>query len=460
MIDAALSLLFLLLGLGAVFFLGLGVFVVLVPEPRDFSRLERIALSFGIGSVLLTLWMLALSWLRVPFSLPLILGPLLFLATLALLAKIMFGSADQGAQVPEPFPSAPYGGWDWLLVGLLSALFLFVTLRAMLYPMWAWDAIAIWGSKARIFYESRAVDLGGIEAHNYYPNLVPLLMSYLYFCLGEVNDHLVQGLFPLWGALLLALLYSWFLRLGLSRPQALGSTAFLALNGVTLVVQMFVAYADLALAYFALGAGGLLYLWLRDLAPRGSLPLVACCCAGMAWCKYEGPPLAATLILAAALTLAWLRPPNVVRRLLRLAWPLAGLAAGFLPWKLFSVWHHLEGGSDHILNFYPSQLLQSFPYFLGGLFNPYYFGIFWPTLAVALILSGRRCWNSPRLFLVLFLGGNMVAIILAYALAPTSAEEFPQYVRSTLDRLLLHIAPVAALMVGEGVKELGGGPGE
>ena len=37
------------------------------------------------------------------------------------------------------------------------------------------------------------------EAHNYYPNLVPLLMAYLYFWLGGVADHLVQAVFPLWG---------------------------------------------------------------------------------------------------------------------------------------------------------------------------------------------------------------------------------------------------------------------
>jgi hypothetical protein len=37
--------------------------------------------------------------------------------------------------------------------------------------------------------------------------------------------------------------------------------------------------------------------------------------------------------------------------------------------------------------------------------------------------------------------------------APTSAAEFPSYVRATLDRLLLHIAPGAALLVGLGLKD-------
>ena len=80
------------------------------------------------------------------------------------------------------------------------------------------------------------------------------------------------------------------------------------MNGTVFIVHLYIAYADLPLAFFTLGGAGLLYLWLADAAPRGSLTLSACCLAGMAWCKYEGPPLAATLLLAAALTLAWLRP--------------------------------------------------------------------------------------------------------------------------------------------------------
>jgi hypothetical protein len=33
------------------------------------------------------------------------------------------------------------------------------------------------------------------------------------------------------------------------------------------------------------------------------------------------------------------------------------------------------------------------------------------------------------------------------------------YLRATLDRLLLHLTPVAVLLVGEGLKDVGGGPG-
>ena len=80
MIETAVTLLRLLLGLGAIFFLGYAMLTLLVPRPRDFSGFEQAAFSFGIGALALTLWMLALTWWGVPFGLEWILGPPLALA--------------------------------------------------------------------------------------------------------------------------------------------------------------------------------------------------------------------------------------------------------------------------------------------------------------------------------------------------------------------------------------------
>jgi hypothetical protein len=452
MIEAGVTLLRLLLGLGALGFLGYALLTLLVPRPRDFTGWERAALGFGVGVLALTLWMLALTWWGVPFGLGWILGPPLALAVVILLAPRGRRTVREDRRAFRVCPPLTLNGWDWLFLGLLGMVFLFALPRAALYPMWAWDAVATWGCKARIFYVSRGLDLTCIDAHNYYPNLIPLLLSYLYFALGRMNDSLATVVFPLWGALLLGLLYSLAARLGLSRRRALGVAAFLALNGTVFIVHLYIAYADLPLAFFTLAAAGLIYLWLADAAPRGSLTLAACCLAGMAWCKYEGPPLAATLILAAALTLIWLRPAGWVRRLWQLSIPLAGLAAGYFPWRLFIVQQKLEIGADHIQGFYPHQMVQAVYYLLAGLLEPFSFGFLWPTLALALILAGRRLWRSPMLFLALFVGGNLAAIILAYAVAPTSAAEFPAYVRATLDRLLLHLTPTAALLLALGLK--------
>jgi hypothetical protein len=479
MIEGAALWVRLLLGLGAMQAVGYGVLAWISPQARGLTALERHALSFGLGPLIISLWMLTLSLIGFSFHLPVVAAPPLALA--------LFGLLRQRSRLPDQAPPLPEAETTEtrqpktenrltrLFLGLLALLLLFAALRAVLYPMWAWDALATWGFKAQVFYLEGGLDFGRIQAHNYYPNLTPLLLTYLYLCLGQVNDHLVKLVFPLFGAALLGLLYSLLWRMGLARPLSLGVTAFFALNGATFIVHLYIAYADLALAYYTLGAVGFTYLRLKGAASPGSLPLIAGFTAAMAWCKFEGAPLAATIVLAAALTLLWLKPPALPRRLAALAWPAAGILLGYLPWRLFMQLNHIETGRDHIRGFYAHQLWQAVPALLQALVHPKFFGLLWPAALLSLAwmlkeprpsseLLGRGeagqglfrtipLLSSPALFLALFLGGNLLAILLGYAVAPTSPAEFPLYVRATLDRLLLHIAPVAALLVGEGLEK-------
>ncbi len=227
MIEALELLGRLALGLAAMLGLGYVLAASLVP---GLTRLERTAAGFGLGALVITLWMLALSSLGLHFSLPLILLPLLVLAAGLQFFNTVREPRHPGADLPSPAPlapPAPFGVWDWVFIGLLIALFLFVIPRAVMYPVWAWDAISTWGFKAKVFYLRGIVDLGGFQAHNYYPDLVPLLCTYLYLWLGQVNDHLVKLVFPIWGGAFLALLFGMLRRLGLKRTLALGLTAFL-----------------------------------------------------------------------------------------------------------------------------------------------------------------------------------------------------------------------------------------
>lgn len=457
MLETTLPLVRLGMGLAGITLVGYLLVSWLAP---GFTRLERAAAGFGLGALLATLWMLALSSLGLRFSLSLVLAPPLALVGGLWLGKHWSGTKQQeppGSTRGQSSPPPPFGFWDWVFVGLLAVLFLFALPRAVMYPMWSWDALSTWGFKAKVFYLRGEIDLSGFQAHNYYPNLVPLLVGYLYLWLGQVNDHLVKIVFPLWGAALLMMLYGLLRRLDLPRTPALGATAFFALNGITFITHLHIAYADLALTYFTLGTAGLIYLWLAGAAPPRTLPLAALFCAGLTWSKFEGVPLTGTILLAAGLTLLWLRPPHLARRLASLAWPLVGGLLGYLPWRLYALSHGIETGSDHILGFYPQQLFQALPALGIALINPTLFGILWPATALALICSGKNLVTTPLLFLALFLGGNLLAILLAYAVAPTSPFEFHLYLRATLDRLLLHLGPVAALAIGQGLKYVGAG---
>jgi len=454
MIETAWLLLRLTGGVASIQFFGYALFVLLVPWRSGFTSLERGALAFGLGSFGLTLWMLLLTFLQVPYSLASITGPWVLAAIPGLVLAWQRGwlAADCRYVAAKAHRLLTLGRGsersraETLLILLLLLAFGFGLLRAMLYPMWSWDALATWGLKAKAFYLAQGVDLSRFEAHNYYPNLAPLLMAYLYFWLGGIYDHLVKALFPLWGGATLAMFYAFLRRLEVQRAWALGAAAFLALNGATFLTHLYIAYADLMLAYYQLAVAGLLLLWLWDEAPAGSGALIAGLSGAMAWSKYEGWPLVMITFLAAFLTLIWLRPSHLARRLVTLL--LLGVGGWFftLPWRRFVALQGLEVGTDHIGGLFLQQAVAGLWSLLSALVWPPYFGLLWPAIFVSFILAGRTLWRTPLLFLGLLLAGNLAGIVLAYALVPASPAEFPLYIRATVDRLLLHCAPAVALI--------------
>jgi hypothetical protein len=455
MIESVMLGLRLLAGLVSIEVAGYALLLLVLPRRSRFTSLERLALAFGLGNFGITFWMLLLNFAKVPYSLGTVAVPWLALGALAGWPAWKRGwlKEDGGLLVT--------GGWALLTLGtrsnlsrlekffllLLCVAFGFSFLRATLYPIWAWDALSTWGLKAKAFYLAQGLDLGRVDIHNYYPNLVPLLLAYLYLWLGGVFDSLVKAVFPLWGGGIVLLYYCFGRRLGLKRITALGAGTFLLLNGATFITHCFIAYADLPLTYYQLGAAGLLCLWLQGESPAGSELLIALMCGGMAWSKYEGWPLVLITILAAGLTLLWLRPPRLAARLWHVF--LMGLGSYLLtvPWRVFVAMQGIEVGGDHMGGFYLQQFTHGIILLLRALVWIPYFGLLWPAIFLSFILAGKALWRSTAIFLGLFVAGNLAALALAYALVPASPAEFPFYVRATVDRLLLHMAPASALIL-------------
>lgn len=444
----------LLAGLIAIEVVGYALLVLSLPSKASFTSLERLSLSLGLGCLGLSLWMLLLTWVRIPYHLLNLTGPWLavILPAFWLAHRRGWLQAD-GGMLGHCFLTgislgrrANFSRLEQAVFFLLLLAFGFALLRATLYPLWAWDELATWGLKAKAFYLSRAVDLSRFEAHNYYPNLLPLVLTYLYFWLGGVMEPLAKAFFPLCGGAVVVLFYCFLRRLEVERTAALAAAAYLMLNGATFLNHLFIAYADLILTFYHLGAVGLLYLWVRAEAPAGSGAIITCYAGGMAWSKFEGWPLVLILILAAIFTLAWLRPPGYGKKISSaLVMGLGGWLLA-LPWRQFV---HLQGwdvGLDHVGGFYPEQFLLGAGLVLQALFWLPYFGLLWPSIFLSFILTARSLLSTPVLFLALLVAGNLAATVLAYAIVPTSATEFPLYVRATVDRLLLHVAPASALI--------------
>jgi hypothetical protein len=453
MIDSLVVLLRLAAGLFSLLLAGYALVVLLLPGRSTFAALERLALSLGLGCLGLSLWMLLLGWLQVPYALLTVAAPwlLVMLPALGLAGRRGWLRADGAAlrrlaaTLLTLGAKAGFSRVEQLFLLLLLLALAFAAARAGLYPFWAWDELATWGLKAKAFYLARGLDLSRMDAHNYYPNLVPLILTYLYLWLGGISEAWAKLLFPLAGASALSLFYCFLRRLELVRATALAATAFLLLNGATFLTHLFIAYADLMLTWYHLAAAGLLYLWLAEAAPPGSAALITCCCGGMAWCKYEGWPLVLILVLAAVLSLLWLRPARGGAKIGAALFMGLGCWLISLPWRQFVHFQGWEVGLDHVGGFYVHQLYGGGWLVLKALVWIPYFGLLWPAIILSLVLAGRSLWQTPVLFLALLVAGNLAAVVLAFAIVPTSPAEFPLYVRATVDRLLLHVAPASAL---------------
>ncbi len=178
--------------------------------------------------------------------------------------------------------------------------------------------------------------------------------------------------------------------------MALGATAFLVLNGATFMTHLFIAYADLALTYYQLAAAGLIYLWLREEAPAGSGPLIACMCGGMAWSKYEGWPLVLITFLAAGLTAALAPAAPAIQKGAEFNPPGAGRLVFFPPLALVCGFAGDGGGEGSYRRFLPPPVLsRASGSLLKALVWIPYFGLLWPTVLLSFILAGTVACPHP-----------------------------------------------------------------
>ena len=229
-----------------------------------------------VGAMTLTLWMRALSYVGVNFSLIAIAGPLA-VATAALAAFVWrTQNRDRWRVVLREAWRQLRGlgteGWArviWIALLLwLVMRSLFLLLDIVWMPLYPWDAWIQWATKARVWYEVghmvpfarsepwfAAGGAAWFDASPNYPATVPLWQVWTNLALGRWDDALMN--LPWW---LLAIAFTLAVY-GALRWAGLGATG--ALIGAWMVSSLPLAnvhvalagYADLPMAaYFALAA--------------------------------------------------------------------------------------------------------------------------------------------------------------------------------------------------------------
>src|SRR5260221_5350031 len=292
------------------------------------ARLLGLAFLYGCAAVMFALMLLSVA--GIPWTALDAGGVLIAIAVMAWLVVRWRGRKAQSPLAAPRVSANRPRLFDVIPLLLLGAYGSYVTVASP----WEWDYWAIWGLKARVFFEHRGIDWSWLGnrwnefAHPDYPLLVP--SSYDFACLlnGAWDDRWFGLLFIAWALAALLIVRS------LAAEEAEPWVAAAA-TAATAIVAMstYVGMAEGALIAFA--ATGLLFQR-RALDDARAQPADRSHAAILlrlgANCQHEGLALLAATAIATVVA-----DPRRWRRVLAL-WPAAALLA---PWMLLRATHAL-----------------------------------------------------------------------------------------------------------------------
>ncbi|HEX2254951.1 MAG TPA: hypothetical protein VHQ65_16925, partial [Thermoanaerobaculia bacterium] len=389
-------------------------------------------------------------------------------------------AADPATSTAEAPPAGGSGLAVLAARGVLLAAVSLLLAKIALVPVWSWDHFASWGVKARRLAAQDSLDLAFLARPELwstvpdYPLGVPI--GWLLLTLGAVPQAAAFKAAHALAALgLVAVVRRGAAELAGSATVGDAAGAFVAISPVAWDTES-LGLADLPLAFVAAAAVVALRLALPGGghggvrgAPgtahrgtgRGALATAGLVAGSLPWVKSEGLPLAALLVVLAAVWVAGSatagRPgrasePRRPRRFPRAGPPLLDWAAFAAPAALLAaaavaVGTLLPPGRSFFEGDWAGRVGRRFPErtpeileLLGrDLLHPAWLGL-WVAFAAGLAAA----WRRPRRALPLFL---LVAVQLALYAAVFFASyvDPPAHIRSAWFRVVAAQAPLAVL---------------
>jgi hypothetical protein len=420
-------------------------------ERRPLGELVGLSAALGAGGLSVLLFWLSLAGYAPTRTITLSIG-------LALL--IVEGCQWRTKQLSLPLPLRTVrtrktpGNDRWALAAwtFVALLVLVVSVHALAFSLFEWDAFAIWGMKARVLSTcslrsgpSYFHDVSLSYSHLDYPLLVPFLTAGAYGMMGQIHDQFGKMYFPL-----LYLAFGLMLNAGLRwklESMRAGVLTALAMSSPVLLRWAGAGNADVALTMYYTGMLYFSIRWLDEENGRHLLILMLCT-VFCVFTKSEGLALALIQMLGLLLVSVFVR---IKRRFLGLAVLVAGVLILSMPWLIWSrgLPHthedyaaHLNlaniiGNLDRLRIVLPEFARQST---LWGR---------WGGLWILLVFFAVTCWKGLRnrhvAVLWFFLLAHLVLYVLIFVVTPWDVREL---LASALDRLILHTIPAAVFLIG------------
>jgi hypothetical protein len=411
------------------------------------SRLESAGLSACMGAGLIAICLIFASMLGVQPGR----AEILALTGVCAAAGIYLWRRDRNTVVLEVTERVPRL-WKVICAAAIGYGLCAVVIDAVHYPVIEWDAFAIWQLKARVLTllplhprPAYFSDLNLSYSHLRYPLMVPMMSAGAHAMTGRLDDlskTVALLLYPGMGIAVFAAV-----------RRVNGTTAALTATALLACGQPMLRYggsgtAEMALTAFYACSLLCLLRW-RETGSLGYVALCALFSAWMTWTKNEGLAMAAIN----AVVLAGIRAPGPRRRALTAAAIFTLIVAViYLPWVAFS-WGLPRTDEDYAGYLNVHEIISNLarvPTILEAIglemVNWRNWGFFWLLAAILAMVQPRR-FASPAVAMIgVLLGLHLLAYLPP--LMVVKSWNLNDLLLVTSDRLLMHAAPAAAILIG------------
>lgn len=412
---------------------------------RAATRLEIAALSACIGPGLMGISLIFLSMLG--------LRPAAWeIFAITALSAVIGGFVWRQRKPAEPFSISgqnPPVLWTILCLIALAYGVFSVGYDALAIPVTEWDAFAIWQLKAKVLalhplipHPAYFYDLSVSYSHLRYPLLVSMVSAGMHAMTGQLDDS-AKAISLLWYLGMLAVVYSLVRRLN-GKTAALTAIALMACS---LPMCRYAGSGTAEVALTAFYACSLLCIirW-QQTASYEYLILAALFSALMAWTKNEGLALSAINALVVAFM-----GKNRKKSLLAAASLAAIVAVIYLPWILYT-WGLPRTDEDYVGRLNLHQMISNAAKFVPAmtgialeLLNAKNWGLFWEIAAALALLQWKR-FKDPAVAAI----GMLLLLHLLVYIPPLVVANWKinELLYTTSARLMLHVAPAGAILIG------------
>lgn len=449
----------LLVSIASVTFIGWNILYLVTFGGEKLRPLESLCVSYGLGAGLVTAEMFCFYFFGIKYTISRILTPWLALVILNVFLYFRTKKTD----LPADTGATGHGNRVFIsfLAVCLAIEIAFTFFNAMIKPLEAYDAIAIYGIKSKIFYLARSVpsdyfvSLARALPHPDYPLNIPLFETYVYLFIGNLNDQLVKMIFPLYYTAALGILYCAVRRFAGMAYALLFTFLMASVHHISAFAAN--AYADLPMAYYYFASAVFLFLWFRDTRKVPFLVISAFMSALAGWTKNEGLMYCLINFLMIGIFLA-----SNIRTLKKRDAYLCGLyilTVVIVLYPFFWVRNsaHLVNTDVGFAGATPSYMLKQLykvktvAYeFQKEFFGPKKWNIFWPVIALALIFRFKKAFCGTQKYITFSIAIAIAGYTSIYLISPIYVSFI---VEKTLSRFLIHFMPLAVYWLALVLKE-------